>query len=326
MQSDATQSPVIALLAHAMETLGHPPAKFEPIVGAPLKHESVKGYLCALEALTGNADIGLTLALHTPIHASHPLMYLMMSSANLEAAVEGLARYAPLVVNRPTDLALEKTQARNVVAFSAAHGSPHYSEYKAALLMRIFRYLVDRPALVPIETHFTHPSPRALPNFAATFGERVLFDQPRNALVFSDQQLALRSQHAAPTLHVLHEKALAQELPLVLEDPLLRTLREAIEASLHAGPPSLSETARKLAMSERTLQRRVSELGTDYIRVVEEARRSRSLALLSDSSNSIASVAQAAGYTNASSFHRAFRRWTGVTPSLYRERLGVGGT
>jgi AraC-like DNA-binding protein len=77
-------------------------------------------------------------------------------------------------------------------------------------------------------------------------------------------------------------------------------------------------------MSERTLQRRITEEGTTYRDLVMEARQELGRKLLADPSADINEVACLLGYQDTSSFYRAFREWEGVTPSQWRELNGQG--
>ncbi|MNJ40779.1 HTH-type transcriptional regulator VirS [compost metagenome] len=94
----------------------------------------------------------------------------------------------------------------------------------------------------------------------------------------------------------------------------------AIEADLQGGKVALEEVASQLCMSKRTLQRRLSELNVEFNELVEEVRQARALDLVRHSSLSLTEIAMRLGYYEASSFTRAFRRWTGLTPRDYRQQ------
>ena len=72
-------------------------------------------------------------------------------------------------------------------------------------------------------------------------------------------------------------------------------------------------------MSVRTLQRRLAEFGVDYSALIDRVRFDRAQVLLADPRCNLIDVAFDLGYTDASSFTRAFRRWTGATPSDFRK-------
>jgi AraC-like DNA-binding protein len=79
-------------------------------------------------------------------------------------------------------------------------------------------------------------------------------------------------------------------------------------------------------MSSRTLQRRLSQQGLSYQRVLDRVRRETAEKSIADSALSIGEIAYLVGYSEPAAFHRAFRRWTGTTPQTYRHRLRTGGT
>jgi AraC-like DNA-binding protein len=97
-------------------------------------------------------------------------------------------------------------------------------------------------------------------------------------------------------------------------------VRTRIDEALATGAPSLSAVARMLAMSARTLQRRLSEEGLRFTDLVDDARRSTSLKLIDDRRFSIHEIAALVGYVDAESFRAAFVRWTGMNPRDYRKQ------
>jgi AraC-like DNA-binding protein len=77
--------------------------------------------------------------------------------------------------------------------------------------------------------------------------------------------------------------------------------------------------ARRLALSARTLHRRLAEEGTGFSALVDEVRRTRALALLEDGKLAASQAAFLLGFQDPAAFFRAFRRWTGTTPRAWRE-------
>jgi AraC-like DNA-binding protein len=98
-----------------------------------------------------------------------------------------------------------------------------------------------------------------------------------------------------------------------------RTRRE-IGTLLAQGEPALAEVARRMAVSPRTLHRRLEAEGTGFTALVEEARRERAFLLLSDPGLSASEIAFLLAYAEPAVFFRAFRRWTGQTPQEWRQR------
>ncbi len=93
------------------------------------------------------------------------------------------------------------------------------------------------------------------------------------------------------------------------------------------GGTGIHQVARHLATSARTLQRRLASEGSSFQEVVEEWRKEAARRHLSDSTLAIAELAFLLGYSEPAAFHRAFKRWFGVTPQGYRRgrtaRLGA---
>ncbi len=91
-----------------------------------------------------------------------------------------------------------------------------------------------------------------------------------------------------------------------------------ISRSLSEGIPKMADVARRLAMSERTLHRRLFENGSSFKTLVETTRRHLAENLLRESRFTLSEVAFLTGFSEQSAFNRAFRRWTGQTPTTFR--------
>lgn len=92
--------------------------------------------------------------------------------------------------------------------------------------------------------------------------------------------------------------------------------------------PSLNEVAKQLGMAEGTLRRRLLEESSNYSQIKTELRRNLAYKLLSEGDTSIGDIADAVGFTESSSFIRAFKDWSGITPLQYKQRISKssGGT
>jgi AraC-like DNA-binding protein len=313
--------PGSAMLDSLLRALGSLGISRQDLAGAVDEREAGNpaAYLEAAAAHAGHVTIGIELAERAPIHADTALAYLMMSSPTLGAALEHMARYASTVVRRSANLTLRHDAETTSVVYGPTSGARQYSEYTAVVLLRFFRHIVGDASMQLRAVCFVHPPPADSSVHEHVFGCEVRFAQPRNALVLDRAQLLLPSAHASPSLHAVHERVVAESLPPALEDALVQELRRVVEEQLESGPPELAMMARALGTSARTLQRRLAALATDYQAVVDEARRKRTLELLMQPSLSVLAVARAVGYADANSFHRAFRRWTGMTPAAYRQ-------
>jgi AraC-like DNA-binding protein len=312
---------LVRLATDALKALGLRPERLAPLIDPRRAHEPVSALLDAAELVTGNPDLGIDLGYATTIRALSPVVYLMMSGPTLAAALRDMTRYAPVAVHRPTTATLVEEADTTAFVFGPELGGRTYTEYLAALLVRLFRYLVDDMDMRPVAVRFTHPPPPDPSARHPLFGTNISWDQPRNAIVLDRAQVELPCAHASEELHAVHERALHEALQAELRDTLLVRVREALAQNLSQQPPTMARVARAIGLGERTLQRRLGERGTSFEQLFQDVRRQRTLELLAQDSLSIQAVALETGYHDASSFHRAFRAWTGVTPAVYRARL-----
>jgi AraC-like DNA-binding protein len=102
------------------------------------------------------------------------------------------------------------------------------------------------------------------------------------------------------------------------EQDLLATVRHLVSSSLGSDEGTLDRLATRLHITPRTLQRRLSGEGVSLRSLIDEARREQALRHVSRAGRPFAEIAELLGFDDVTSFHRAFRRWTGVTPGQYQ--------
>ncbi len=158
----------------------------------------------------------------------------------------------------------------------------------------------------------------------AYFGCEIHYGASQNALVLKTADLDHPFPGHNPELLEMLTPVLASALDEIQAHSSIREqVKIVLKRGLPSGRPELSEVARDLAMSERTLQRRITEEAATFRELLMEARQELGRQLLSDPSATIDEVACLLGYQDTSSFYRAFRDWEGVTPSQWRgTRLG----
>ena len=98
-------------------------------------------------------------------------------------------------------------------------------------------------------------------------------------------------------------------------------VRQLVAGGLVRNGAEAVGVAEGLNMSRRTLQRRLRDEGTSVRDIVDSVRRDLAMRYLCEREIAVAEVAFLLGFSEASAFHRAFKRWTGTTPSIYRSRL-----
>ena len=125
-------------------------------------------------------------------------------------------------------------------------------------------------------------------------------------------------------VRVLEEQADRLLARLTLSTDLVGGIRTELGDQLAGGDTGLDATARSLGMSGKTLQRRLTDEGLSFAEIVDEMRLEASKLRLADRSLSLRDVAYLVGFDEQSSFSRAFKRRTGVSPRAYRQDLLPG--
>lgn len=152
---------------------------------------------------------------------------------------------------------------------------------------------------------------------AEFFGVAPRFEAPRNALVLDLATLALPVHGAELALRSPLLRLLDARVSAPSEPDVVATIRAELKRRLPRGTDK-AEVARALGLSPRTLARRLQEVGTRYNVVLDETRQQMARDLLASPSLAVYEVALLLGYSEPSTFHRAFRRWTGESPDAWR--------
>ena len=102
------------------------------------------------------------------------------------------------------------------------------------------------------------------------------------------------------------------------QDRIAKEISSHVLEELEGGAPGIEKIARKMHCSGRTLQRRLAERNLSYQMVLDAIRSELAIELLSKTNMPITQIAEKTGFSDDSTFHRAFKRWTGESPSRYR--------
>lgn len=197
------------------------------------------------------------------------------------------------------------------------------SEYTALVALQLLRLATHRSvSAVALYTRSPSLSPSLRAMFEANLGAPVRVGAEHTALVLDARVLALPVQSADAELAEYFGSRLHEAAQFEPGEPeLLSRVRMAIQHALATGKPTAARVARHLAMSPRTMQRRLDEHDLGYAAVLRQTRRGLAERYLADPSLTLAEVAYLCGYREQTSFFRAFRHWTGETPTARRAAL-----
>ncbi|AHM04532.1 Transcriptional regulator, AraC family [Roseibacterium elongatum DSM 19469] len=192
------------------------------------------------------------------------------------------------------------------------------NETTLAATVSLARQVAPGP-VTPLELRLQHPEPRSVAAHAAWFGCPLRFEAGCDALLFSPETMAQPNILGDDGISRYLISHLEAELSQITQDtPLIRQARASIAQSLSEGVPKMADVARSLGLSARSFHRRLSEQGKSFQGLTEETRRDLAEGLLRDDRHSLAEIAFLTGFSEQSSFTRAFKRWLGTTPASYR--------
>lgn len=178
---------------------------------------------------------------------------------------------------------------------------------------------VSPKTVAPLEVLVGHPAPRAIDAHEDWFGCPVRFDAGLDALLFAPETLAqpnILGDEGISRYLTSHLDAELSEIEY--EATLVTQAKDAIAQALSEGVPKMADIARGLGLSARSFHRRLAEHGMSFQTLTEDTRRELAEGLLRDDDHSLAEIAFLTGFSEQSSFTRAFKRWMGTTPASYR--------
>ena len=261
-------------------------------------------------------NLALHLAQATPLGAYPLLDYLVLTSDTVGSGVHGLGRYYRLVGN---PVVIKVHDDADPIRIEFAGASAFSIEFVTSLMLMHLRKETD-DAFNFSGVSFRH-TPDDVVEFERALGCRIHSLAPVNSITVTSDVWHLRLRRHDPALHrVLEAHADDVLARMPTRDGLAREVQRALTSRLAGGDTRVGVVARQLALSPRTLQRRLTHEGISYRQLLEDARKEAAGRLIRESSLAICEVAFLVGYSEPGPFHRAFKRWFGVTPETFRAR------
>ncbi len=283
-----------------------------------------RAYRLLCDAISRTQDEGLGLKAGARMDAGDTGVfdYLLLTSATVGEALAIATRYI-LLLNEALSCAVKTNDVSVEVRFEFRLKPP--AAVEDFLLSSWFGVHGWLRKLSRLECRFQHTAPAELQEYRDAFGDAQLrFDADSTAFVFPRAQLDLPLASAEPKLHeILRELGdvlLARRVHLV---SFADRVRAVVAQELTTRPLNAAFVASRLQTSARTLARRLEAEGTSFYSIVDESRRARALELIHEPLRTLDEIAQSTGFAHGESFHRAFRRWTGKTPTEYRNHAAA---
>jgi AraC-like DNA-binding protein len=261
-------------------------------------------------------------ALIPPNESKSPLTFLCRTSESMREAAHHLLRYVAAATDEHT-LRIDETDEEFAIVWEGTPierlGARCNLEFAIASYVNGGRVVTDA-RLAPKRVTFRHPAPGDVEGHARVLGH-VEFSAARASLVYATADVDMLLPSAVRGLAAYLERHVASIVArLSARTPDTARARAAIVEDLRDGrAPSRPRTAARLGVSLRTLNRRLAEEGTTFLRVVDETRRELAEELLAGRTHVVKEIADLLAFADVRSFHRAYRRWTGKTPRARRE-------
>jgi AraC-like DNA-binding protein len=295
---------------------------------AELDHEetSVPGSLVyrlceSALALTGDPAFGLHWVEHLCASAFNPVSYLVAHAGTLRRGFESLHDFHRLLNDQPSFRLSEHGDEAHVHCLELGGASPGMqrlaSEMHVLGIVRLIRSFCPRGRIH--EVTFSYRAPQYQSEYTRVLALVPRFGQPKTSIVFDRALMNAESLHKDEDVHEALRAIAEQRISrLAQRTPFAWRVRDLL-VERGPTPPDMDRIASALGFSKRSLRRRLASEGSSYKAIVTEALAIIAKRLLREKRLTIQETAYEMGFVNCSAFHRAFKRWTGNTPSAYQD-------
>ncbi|TFV95226.1 AraC family transcriptional regulator [Oxalobacteraceae bacterium OM1] len=284
--------------------------------------------------IAGDPLLGLKVAQPQSLDRSGLMGHIMRASPDVMTAIENLVRYTPLV-SPAVQSSIEHLTGRTRVTLQLPGGQrrvpqQHY-DFVWCMVLRTLQTAAGSSRVQPTLVTYAFPAPPGERAYAEAFSCPVQFNAAANSMEFADVDLAVPLSCTNPVaadwaLRMLADLAQSQrEWTVRMLAKLERThpentsftlrVKRILVSMLAKGEPLREDVAKRLMMSERTLQRRLAEEGTNFTRLVDDTRREIAQRYLRNGQLSLKKLSFQLGFSDPSAFCRACKRWFGRSPT-----------
>ena len=191
---------------------------------------------------------------------------------------------------------------------------------RTAVLVNLCRTGLDR-SLDPVEVSFTYPEPRSKGDHFEAFRCPVKFSQPVSKIAFDIADARRPFTAANRELAVSGDQILDSMMKDLKKSDIVSQVKIAIIESLPSGTPDQDDIAKQVFVSSRTLQRKLADENTNFRTLLLEVRRDLAEKYIADKAMPLAEISYMLGFSDTSSFSRAFKQWTGASPATFRDSI-----
>lgn len=259
----------------------------------------------------------------------HALGFSIWASGSLRQGFNRLVRYKRIFTTCG-DMWVEESEGAfqfNALGFQQYQTIIQPEEYDALLssiALTCKHLLTNDFCLVKVE--FPHPEPKDISGFQRMFKCPLVFNSNKAALHISTQLVDLPLPTANPELAQTNDKICEDYLARLDRDDVVTQVRHYLYSDLHVGEPQMEQVAHAMHLSTRSLQRKLTDRGTSFKCLLDSTRQELARQYLEQSHLTISEISYRLGFSHISNFSRAFKRWTGLGPTEFREQMVVSKT
>lgn len=272
--------------------------------------------------LSGDPAFGLHWGERLSANTFNPVSHLVAHASTLRQSLQSLFEFHRLL-NHQTSFELCETDGAVTLRCGLMPcASEAVQRLRAEMMVTGFHRLVHSfaPQAKFDRVSFDYPAPAYRAEYERVFGPTARFDEPFSGVQFERALLDTPSPYRDPDVHsALRVIAERRILRLLQREPFAARVRDLLVRQGTTHHVDMDGVARALGLSTRSLRRRLAAEGTSFHLVVNEALAIVARHLLQNRHLTIQETAYEMGFADPSCFHRAFRRWTGMTPKAFRE-------
>ena len=247
---------------------------------------------------------------------ANTLGYACITSSTLREALIRVKRYARMI-SGSAEVHLDETAKGLRLTLSDSLKHPARMDFVMANMMSGGRLNYGED-LSPVEVSFIHPEPSCAEKYAAFFRAPVHFSAESDSITFAIHDVDMKLPGGNPHLALINDHITIKYLARMDKEDIVHRVKAAIIDHLPSGKVTHDKISDSLAISVRSLQRKLQQKGTTFRDVLDSTREDLAKQYVEELGVDLTETAFLLGFSEHSAFSRAFKRWTGHSPKEVR--------
>ncbi len=281
-------------------------------------HSAQISFWAVMEEVSGDPDIGMHLGESMPILKGQVLEYLFLSSETFGEGLKRALSYQRLLSDAVKANLDQDETGYFVGNITFTRGLRHLSECVVIAVLKFFEYVTEG-RFKPLMICFEHAAGENPAEYERIFPCPVSFEHKGNRIYFTEECLSIQSSHAEPDLLKLHEQLANEHVAKLEKQDFIAKVNRLIGELLESGNANLETVAERLNIKPRSLRTKLTEVDTNFNQLLADYRCNLAKKLLARTDETIDEIVYLTGFSEPSTFYRAFKRWVGQTPVEYRK-------